>query len=150
MLLKKSEKSRFYKRSRWIIKWEHNKWVLWKRNSVYKKLIFLSFVNKQQQQFILESVNKMRDINTRFNDCFLFLNFWEFRARIISWLQFNRRNSQFFLNQVLLHEKERYELCDIENMNQTSIAYEFLQNSSYDFKNVKIVWVKTHRSKWDC
>jgi hypothetical protein len=34
-------------------------------------------------------------------------------------------------------------------MNPISIAYEFLQDHLYDFKNVKTVRVKTHRSEWD-
>ena len=73
----------------------------------------------------------------------------DFRDRIVSWLQFNRRNSQPLSNQPPLHEDGRYRLCDINNMNQTPIAYEFLQKHSYDFKKTKTVWVKTHRSEWD-
>ncbi len=53
------------------------------------------------------------------------------------------------MNQVSLHEEERYWLCDIENMNQISIAYEFLQDHLYDFKDAKTVWVKTHLSEKD-
>lgn len=34
-------------------------------------------------------------------------------------------------------------------MDQTPIAYEFLQGHCYDFKGSKTVWVKTHRSGWD-
>ncbi len=34
-------------------------------------------------------------------------------------------------------------------MNQTSIIYEFLQDHTYDFKNAKIVWVKTYRNEWN-
>jgi hypothetical protein len=65
------------------------------------------------------------------------------------WLQFNRRNSQLLLRQISLHEEGRYRLCDIDNINQTLIAYEFLQKQCYDFKKAKIVWIKTHRSRWD-
>jgi hypothetical protein len=72
-----------------------------------------------------------------------------FRSRIVSWLQFNRRNFQSLSNQISLHDEEKYRLCDIENMNQTSIAYEFLQEHTYDFKEAKTIWIKTHRSEWD-
>lgn len=72
-----------------------------------------------------------------------------FRVRIISWLQFNRRNSQPLPGQTSLHGGGRYRLCDIDNMDQTPIAYEFLQGHCYDFKGAKTVWVKTHRSGWD-
>ena len=34
-------------------------------------------------------------------------------------------------------------------MDQTPIAYEFLQGQCYDFKGAKTVWIKTHRSGWD-
>ena len=72
-----------------------------------------------------------------------------FRANIESWLQFNRRNSQPLSHQIPLHGGGRYRLCDIGNMDQTPIAYEFLQGQCYDFKGAKTVWVKTHRSGWD-
>ena len=34
-------------------------------------------------------------------------------------------------------------------MDQTPIAYEFLDGTTYDFKGAQTVWVKTHRSGWD-
>ena len=32
--------------------------------------------------------------------------------------------------------------CNIDNMNQTFIFYEFLDERCYDFKKFKIVWIK--------
>jgi hypothetical protein len=71
------------------------------------------------------------------------------RVIIQKWLQYNRRNSQLLSDQMFQHDDERYRLDDIENMNQTSIAYEFLENHSYDFKKANIIWAKTHRSEWN-
>lgn len=73
-------------------------------------------------------------------------NFW---TRIVNWLQFNRRNSQSLPDQTPLHEGGRYRLCDIENMNQIFIVYEFLQDHCYDFKEAKTMWLKIHRSGWN-
>lgn len=67
----------------------------------------------------------------------------------MSWLQFNRRNSQLLPGQNPQHGGGRYRLCDIGNMDQTPFAYEFLQGHCYDFKESKTVWLKTHRSGWD-
>ena len=72
-----------------------------------------------------------------------------FRDIIQLWLQFNRRNSQPLLGQIPLHGGGRFRLCDIGNMDQTPIAYEFLQGQCYDFKGAKTVWIKTHRSGGD-
>ena len=72
-----------------------------------------------------------------------------FCDRIVSWLQFNCRNFQFFFNQSPLHENEKYRLCDINNMNQILIVYEFFQKHFYDFKKTKTIWMKIHRSGWN-
>ena len=72
-----------------------------------------------------------------------------FRPKIINWFQFNRRNSQPLPHQIPQQGSGRYRLCDIGNMDQTPIAYEFLDSHCYDFKSAKTVWIKTHRSGWD-
>lgn len=71
------------------------------------------------------------------------------RGTIQSWLQYNRRNSQCLPGQIPQHGGGRYRLCDIGNMDQTPIAYEFLEGHTYDFKGAKTIWAKTHRSGWD-
>ena len=71
------------------------------------------------------------------------------RSTIESWLQFNQRNSQPLIGQFPQHGGGRYRLCDIGNMDQTPIAYEFLDGHTYDFKGAKTIWAKTHRSGWD-
>lgn len=43
----------------------------------------------------------------------------------------------------------RYRLCDIGNMDQTPLAYDFLDSKCYGFKNPGSVWVKPHRSGRD-
>lgn len=73
----------------------------------------------------------------------------DFRPKIVNWFQFNRRNFQPLPNQIPQHGGGRYCLCDIGNMDQTPIAYEFLDGKCYDFKGAKTIWVKTHRSGWD-
>ena len=52
-------------------------------------------------------------------------------------------------DQVLQFGGGKYRLCDITNMDQTPIAYKFLDGTTYDFKGAQTVWVKTHRSGWD-
>lgn len=38
--------------------------------------------------------------------------------------------------------------CNIDNMNQTFIFYEFLNERCYDFKEIKIVWIKQIKNDW--
>ena len=70
----------------------------------------------------------------------------EYEAKIQSWLQFNRRNTQPLPGQISQHGGGRFQLGDISNIDQTSIAYEFPDGNCYDFKGEKTVWIKTARS----
>ena len=36
----------------------------------------------------------------------------------------------------------RFKLSEIANMDQTPIAFEFFSSCTYDYKGVKIVWIK--------
>jgi transposase-like protein len=63
----------------------------------------------------------------------------DFKEKIISWLQFNRRAMAKF----------NFELSEITNMDQTPISFEFLSNKTYDTKGVKTVFVKQTGSGWD-
>ena len=71
-----------------------------------------------------------------------------YRAIIINWFQFNRRNFQSLSNQISQYENERFMFCNIDNMNQTFIFYEFLNERCYDFKKIKIVWIKQIKNDW--
>jgi hypothetical protein len=63
----------------------------------------------------------------------------DYRDKITSWLQFNRRAQAKF----------NFEHSEIANMDQTPISFEFLDNKTYDTKDVKTVFVKQTGSGWD-
>jgi transposase-like protein len=63
----------------------------------------------------------------------------DYKDKIISWLQFNRRAQAKF----------NFELSEIANMDQTPISFEFLDNKTYDTKGVRTVFVKQTGSGWD-
>jgi hypothetical protein len=63
----------------------------------------------------------------------------DYKEKIISWLQFDRRAQARF----------NFELSEIANMDQTPISFEFLDNKTYDTKGVKTVFVKQTGSGWD-
>jgi hypothetical protein len=56
----------------------------------------------------------------------------DYKDKIISWLQFNRRAQAKF----------NFELLEIANIDQTPISFKFLDNKTYDTKGVKTVFVK--------
>ena len=63
----------------------------------------------------------------------------DYKEKILSWLQFNRRAQAKF----------NFELSEIANMDQTPISFEFLDSKTYDIKGVKTVFVKQTGSGWD-
>jgi transposase-like protein len=63
----------------------------------------------------------------------------DYKEKIISWLQFNRRATAKF----------NFELSEIANMDQTPISFEFLDNKTYDTKGIRTVFVKQTGSGWD-
>jgi transposase-like protein len=56
----------------------------------------------------------------------------DYKDKITSWLQFNRRAQARF----------NFELSEIANMDQTPIAFEFLNGRTYDTTGVRTVFVK--------
>jgi hypothetical protein len=63
----------------------------------------------------------------------------DYKDKITSWLQFNRRAQARF----------NFELSEIANMDQTPIAFEFLDKRTYDTTGVKTVFLKQTGSGWD-
>jgi hypothetical protein len=63
----------------------------------------------------------------------------DYKDKITSWLQFNRRAQATF----------NFELSEIANMDQTPIAFEFLDSRTYDTTGVRTVFVKQTGSEWD-
>ena len=63
----------------------------------------------------------------------------DYKDKITSWLQFNRRAQARF----------NFELSEIANMDQTPIAFEFLDGRTYDTTGVRTVFVKQTGSGWD-
>lgn len=71
----------------------------------------------------------------------------EARPHVEQWLRFNRRNSQIYGSEIS-RDVGRFFLCDIYNMDQTPLPFEFLDGRTYDFKGNKTIWVKSIRSGW--
>jgi hypothetical protein len=63
----------------------------------------------------------------------------DYKDKITSWLQFNRRAQARF----------NFELSEIANMDQTPISFEFLDNKTYDTIGARTVFVKQTGSGWD-
>jgi transposase-like protein len=63
----------------------------------------------------------------------------DYKDKITSWLQFNRRAQAKF----------NFELSEIANMDQTPISFEFLDSRTYDTTGVRTVFVKQTGSGWD-
>jgi transposase-like protein len=63
----------------------------------------------------------------------------DYKDKITSWLQFNRRAQDRF----------NFELSEIANMDQTPISFEFLGSRTYDTTGVRTVFVKQTGSGWD-
>jgi len=80
----------------------------------------------------------------------------DFATAIISWLQFNRRNSQIRGEDNHIQEGEltfpydsRYRLQNICNMDQTPVPFEYLEGKTYNQIGEKTVWLQSSRSGWD-
>lgn len=82
----------------------------------------------------------------------------DYRNRVINWLQFNRRNSQpldthpnpgNWLETVLCRAVGRYDLCNICNLDETPLPFEYLSGRTYNLIGSKTVWVKESKSGWD-
>lgn len=78
----------------------------------------------------------------------------------MNWLQFNRRNSQplttdtypnpsNWLETVLCRAIGHYDLCNICNLDETPLPFEYLSGRTYNQIGAKTVWVKESRSGWD-
>jgi transposase-like protein len=63
----------------------------------------------------------------------------DYKDKITSWLQFNRR----------AQARCNFELLEIANMDQTPIAFEFLDKRTYDTTGIKTVFLKQTGSGWD-
>ena len=75
-------------------------------------------------------------------------------ATILSWVRFNRRNSQLRPDDESglgdsVQEVGRYHLARICNMDQTPLPFELLSGQTYEPKGSKTVWVKGATSGWD-
>jgi len=80
----------------------------------------------------------------------------DFASAIISWLQFNRRNSEIGSEDNHIREGEltfpyvgRYRLQNICNMDQTPVPFEYLEGKTYNQIDEKTVWLQSSRSGWD-
>lgn len=81
----------------------------------------------------------------------------DYRERIISWLQFNRRNSQIrnlgaMHGRIVYDETRdvgRYSLSNICNMDQTPLPFEYLSGRTYSLRGDKTIWAKATKSGWD-
>lgn len=77
----------------------------------------------------------------------------DYRRLIVSWLQFNRRNSQLlggsWMETVLNRELGRFQLSNICNLDETPLPFEYLSGKTYNPVGDRTVWVKETRNGWD-
>lgn len=82
----------------------------------------------------------------------------DYRRIVVNWLQFNRRNSQplvsspnpsNWLETVLCRAVGRYDLCNICNLDETPLPFEYLSGRTYNPVGAKTIWVKESKSGWD-
>ena len=78
----------------------------------------------------------------------------DFADAILNWVRFNRRNSQ-------PHPEDsqeldnlptligRYQLSNISNMDQTPLAFEYLEGRTYNTIGEKTIWAQSSQSGWD-
>lgn len=71
-----------------------------------------------------------------------------FKNLLVSWLRFNRRNSQVRSGDYK-NEVGRMSLGHIGNMDQTPLPFEYLSGKTYAKKGDKTIWAKSLRSGWD-
>jgi len=68
---------------------------------------------------------------------------------IINVLCFNRRNSQLQDgSEDTVHSVGQYLTSNIVNMDQTPLAWEYLEGKTYEMKGNKTVWAKSQKSGW--
>ena len=78
----------------------------------------------------------------------------DFSDAILSWMRFNRRNSQLRLGSGqdsgdLEGDVGRYKLSNIVNMDQTPLPFEYLEGRTYNQKGEKTIWAQSSQSGWD-
>jgi len=77
----------------------------------------------------------------------------DYKALILNWLCYNRRNSQprgdRFWEIAMENPVGRYQLSNICNLDETPIPFEYLDGKTYNPTGEKTVWVKESRSGWD-
>lgn len=78
----------------------------------------------------------------------------DFGESILSWLRFNRHNSQYRPGEERgLEEGEhrvgRFMLQNICNMDQTPVPFEYLEGRTYNQIGEKSIWLQSSKSGWD-
>ena len=80
----------------------------------------------------------------------------DYVTALVNWMRFNRRNSQIRRDTTsgeLLDEGGevgRYRLCNICNMDQTPLPFEYLSGRTYNQQGAKTVWVQSsQQSGWE-
>lgn len=78
----------------------------------------------------------------------------DFGESILSWLRFNRRNSQYRPGEERGleqggHRVGRYMLQNICNMDQTPVPFEYLEGRTYNQIGEKSIWLQSSKSGWD-
>lgn len=91
----------------------------------------------------------------------------DYQVLILNWLRFNQWNSQLLQQLLATHEEclpgapflhrlnllnkavGRYDLCNIYNIDETPLPFEWLSGRPYDFIGTKTIWVKELKSGCD-
>jgi hypothetical protein len=82
----------------------------------------------------------------------------DYRNKVQSWLQYNRRQTVIRTDGTLLVGLDRgpnvlvvrqFKLSEVANIDQTPLAFDFMGSKTYESKGAKTVFQKESRSGWD-
>jgi len=78
----------------------------------------------------------------------------DFGEVILSWMRFNRRNSQLHLDEGrgvgdIPRVVGRYQLSNISNIDQIPLPYKYLEGRTYNRIGDRTIWVQSSHSGWD-
>lgn len=71
------------------------------------------------------------------------------REKIIAWLQFNRRAAALKSGESIEHDVGRFKLCNIANMDQTPLEFDFPSRSTYTLQGSNDITIRQTRSGWE-
>ena len=71
------------------------------------------------------------------------------REKITAWLQFNRRAAALKSGESTEYDVGRFKLCNIANMDQTPLEFDFPSKSTYALQGSNDITIRQTRSGWE-